>query len=168
MKGVYCFKKAVTDMQTTVTFYQDAVSLVTHVIKPRTECGNFVQIKWLDENGQYRFFPFIESRKETFEVKDIGEISIFNTSLVGALSATKIVAKDVSKKITLYQTNVTPEERGILSGLYKSIDVYVSYGISDVWQRVKVKGEANSIIPKNNRLNNIELTVTLEQNSMTL
>lgn len=168
MKGVHCYKKEVTDMQTTVTFYKDGEPLVTHIIKPRSECGNFIQLRWLDNNGQYRFFSFIESRKESFEVKEIGSLSIFNISLVGALGASKVITKDVTKKVTLYQTNVTPEERQILAGLYTSIDVSMSYGFTDVWQRVETKGDANFIIPKNNRLSNIELVVTLAQNSLSL
>jgi hypothetical protein len=168
MKAVYCFKKQVTDMQTTVTFYKDGDPLVTHVIKPRSVCGDFVQIKWLDNNGQYRFFPFLENRKENINVKELGELSVFNVSLVGALSKSKIVSKDVTKNITLYQINVTSEERKILETLYSSIDIYMSYGVSNVWQRIKLKGDAPVILPKNDKTSTIELNVTLELNSMSL
>ena len=88
--GYYRYKlEGLTKGITNVTFYVNALPYVTHKVLARETCTGWRQLKWLDDNGQYRFFAFLELYSIKDTSKSIGKTSNFIDSLMSTQSDTK-------------------------------------------------------------------------------
>lgn len=148
-----------------VTFYVNGLAYLTHTVKVRETCTGWRQLKWLDENGQYRFFAFTEFYKVTDSPKQIGQSSNFITSLFDSQTNAKNIGQSNERSILLRAVNVTSEERSILASLAVSPRVYLYTGdftkdeSSDYIQvTVKTDGVAKN---EKGRPGNFEVTVAL-------
>lgn len=170
--GYYRYKKEGLNFgNTDVTFYVNGLPFVTHRIKARETCTGWRQLKWLDENGQYRFFAFSELYQIKDSPKQIGSASAFIASLFDSQSDTRNIGQSNDRTMTLRAVNVTAEERLILSSLATSPRVYLYTGDftkdekSDyVLVAVKVDGIVRT---EKQRANTFEVTVTLPKHYTT-
>lgn len=111
-----------------VSFYKNGELLVKHTIVTKYGCDGYKLLKWLDNNGQYRFFPFLSEHSIKDNPKQIGEVSNFIESLITAISDKSNLGYTNERKLTLRQVNVTEDERLILSSLFTSPKVYLYVG----------------------------------------
>ena len=165
-KGYYRYKlEGLTKGITNVTFYVNALPFVTHKVIARETCIGWRQLKWLDENGQYRFFAFLELYSIKDTSKSIGKTSNFIESLLSTQSDTKNIGQSTDRSVVLRAINVTSEERSILSSLGNSPRVFLYVGdftkdekVDYVQVEVKTDGIALKEKPKTS---NYEVTVML-------
>ena len=165
-KGYYRYKleglaKGITD----VTFFVNSLPFVTHTVKASETCEGWRQLKWLDDNGQYRFFSFLELYSIKDNSKSIGETNNFITSLLSSQSDTKNIGQTTERSIILRAVNVSSEERQILSSLGNSPRIYLYVGdftkdeaVDYILVNVKTDGIAKKEKP---RAGNFEVTVNL-------
>jgi len=170
--GYYRYKKENLNAgNIDVTFYVNGLPYVTHRIKARETCTGWRQLKWLDENGQYRFFAFSELYQIKNNSKSLGLASSFITSLFDSQSESKNIGQSNEQILILRAVNVTSEERLILSSLATSPRIYLYTGDftkdekSDyVLVTVKTDGVIRN---EKQRPNNFEVTVTLPKHYTT-
>jgi hypothetical protein len=162
--GYYRYKiSPVGTEPTSVTFYKDAVLLVTHNIQPVETCGNWRQLKWLDKNGQYRFFPFIEMVRTELKPSASIELSPFIESLFDQ-SKLKTTGKSSTKTLQLRATNVTKDQLSLLAELNESPCIYLYVGdkITDTiydWIQVTCECDNFSEIEKHRNVTfNVKIT----------
>ena len=165
-KGYYRYKlEGLTKGVTNVTFYVNALPFVTHKVLARETCTGWRQLKWLDDNGQYRFFAFLELYSIKDTSKSIGKTSNFIDSLMSTQSDTKNIGQSTDRNLILRAINVTSEERAILSSLGSSPRVFLYVGdftkdekVDYVQVEVKTDGVA---LKEKQRPSNFEVTVML-------
>ena len=127
--GYYRYKlEGVTKGVTNITFFVNLAPYVTHKVLARETCTEWKQLKWLDQDGQYRFFAFLDLHSIKDSPKQIGQTSQFITSLFDSQSDTKSIGQTNERSLTLRATNVTASERLILSSIFTSPRVYLYTG----------------------------------------
>jgi len=164
--GFYRYKKeGLSAGNTDVTFYVNGLAFVTHRIKARETCTGWRQLKWMDENGQFRFFAFTELYQIKDTPKQIGAASSFIASLFDSQSDTKNIGQANDRTLTLRAANVTAEERLILSSIATSPRVYLYTGDFTKDEKsdyVRVTVKVDGIVrTEKQRPNNFEVTVNL-------
>ena len=164
--GYYRYKlENLTKGITNVTFYVNYAPFVTHKVIARETCTGWRQLKWIDENGQYRFFAFLDLYSIKDNPKPIGKTSNFITSLFDSQTDAKSVALTNDRTIILRAINVTAEERLMLSSIFTSPKVFLYTGDftkdekSDYVQ-VEIKGD-NIVRFEKSKPSKIDITVTL-------
>ena len=164
--GYYRYKlEGLTKGVINVTFYVNYLPFVTHRVIARETCTGWRQLKWLDQNGQYRFFAFLDLYLVKDTPKPIGKTSNFITSLFDSQTDAKNIGSTNDRTITLRATNVTAEEREILSSIFTSPKVFLYTGNftkdekSDYVQ-VDVKGD-NVVRFEKSKPSKVDLTITL-------
>jgi hypothetical protein len=104
-------------------------------------CPDDYRIKWLGEDGIYKFGSFPKYRTETNTNKEGVLVDVFNYSLSEAATRSKLISKDNQKKITLTKKSVPTDIFLMYMDLAKSVKVYLNVGdlITDKWIEVKVR-----------------------------
>lgn len=164
--GYYRYKKeGLAKGVTNITFYVNYLPFVTHKIITRETCTGWKQLKWLDQNGQYRFFAFLDLYLVKDNPKPIGQTSNFITSLVDSQTNAISLGQSNERTLTLRAINVTALEREILSSIFTSPKVFLYTGDfskdekSD-YVEVSVKGD-NVVRFEKSKPSKIDITVTL-------
>lgn len=128
-------------------FYKNGNLLVTHtVIVKAQECTEDKFIKYLDRNGQYRFFPF----NSYFEKRDkpnlLGKANKVITSILDSQTNQQNVGYKNERTITLTTDAVSQDELEILSDVFTSPRVYLHIGEGNAdeekdWLEVTISGD---------------------------
>ena len=119
---------------TTISFYINGALAVTHSIVVKPYCTGEKLIKYLDKDGQYRFYPFNKYYEERIDAKLIGKTNEFITSILTAQSNEKNIGYKSTKTLSLIATGVSSDELALLSELYDSprVYLYIGDGITDL------------------------------------
>jgi len=164
--GYYRLKLSnLTAGKITKRFYVNGVLASTHTVDVKQTCGDWRQLKWLDKNGQYRFYPFLAEYSIKDTPKSLGATSNFITSLLNSQTDARSLGNSNERTLTLRAINVTASERLLLSELFTSpmVQLYTGDFTEDnqsQYIQVEVKGDG---IVKNekNRNGKFEITVNL-------
>jgi hypothetical protein len=170
--GFYRYKLENATTQA-VRLYVNNVVAATKQVVALDVCTGFRQLKFLDRNGQFRFYPFVAEHGIKGVSKEIGEVNEYVTSLLTSQSDKKSVGSNTETTITLRAANVSGDELEILRDIYSSPRVYyyVGNGSTDDakdWVLVSVKGDGISRREKRN-FGKIEIQVSLPKtNTITM
>jgi hypothetical protein len=148
-----------------VTLYVNNIASHIKRIVTKDVCGGFRQLKWIDRNGQYRFYAFNSEHGIKNQPKLIGEKNEFIASLLTSQSDSKAVGYSNDRTITLTASQVGAAELELLSDIYISPRVYyyVGNGSTDEqkdWILVTVAGDAIVRRPKLN-FGKVDITIKL-------
>lgn len=143
--GYYRYKVAPA-IDTNVDFYINAVKVCTKTLVVRDYCEGMKLIKFLNSEGQFRFFNFNEYWESSDKPKQIGSVNKIITSLLTSQSSLDNIGYKNKRTISVVADNVTQEELTILSDLWTSPRVFLyigdttSYDDSD-WLQVTIKSK---------------------------
>ena len=127
--GYYRYKlDNLPEGNTTISFYVNGALAVTHNIVVKPYCTGEKLIKYLDKDGQYRFYPFNKYYEERIDAKLIGKSNEFITSILTAQTSEKNIGYKSTKTLSLIATGVSADELVMLSELYYSPRVYLYIG----------------------------------------
>ena len=155
--------------ETPITLYINGnfASIKTVIQKPLCENGRI--LKFLDKNGQYRFWGFNEYFEERLNIDSLGSTNELITSILYAQSDKKNLGNEIQKELALVAENVTESDLLILSQLYYSPRVYLyigdgtSYSVEN-WLLVTIKNSENIQRRRKANLSTVDLTVLLPSN----
>lgn len=165
-KGYYRLKVADLDADTTYTMMNGATVLATKVVRVKQFCTGYQYLKYLDRNGQYRFFPFNNRYQTKDAPKLIGKINQLVTNIYSDQGDSKNVGYTNERKMTLVADDVYADELDILSDIWNSPRVYLQVGTGDTaadWVRVTVSASDATTRRRKGNSGKVEITVTLPE-----
>lgn len=150
-----------------VTLYVNNVPRSTKKVIALPVCAGFKMLRWLDKNGQFRFYPFAAEHAIKDKPKQIGEVNTLIGSLLSATSDKRNVGYNNERTLTLRAQRVGAKELELLSEVYTSPRVALYVGDLSTfdekdWVEVTVSGDG---IARREKLKYglVELTVTLPE-----
>lgn len=162
--GYYRYKFSPTSSQD-VNVYVNGILEGTKSVIVQDWCDNNKFIKFLNKDGQYRFFAFNRFWESSDKPKEIGRASNIITSLLNSQSAEKSIGYKNTRSIEV-TADVTQDELNILQDLWTSPKVYLhigtTYSESD-WLEVSIstKNTVNKI--KKGSVTKIVATIELPE-----
>lgn len=162
--GFYRYKiENATDQD--VTLFINGVVSAIHNVKTVPVCSGYKTVKFLDRNGQYRFYSFVAEHGIKDKPKEIGKVNELITSLLTNQTDRKSAGYTNERTITLRASLVSADELEILSDIYTSPRVYyyVGDGTTDDskdWVLVSVTGDGVNRRDKK-KFGKVEITLTL-------
>ena len=104
-------------------------------------CLDDIRVKWLGEQGIYKYGTFSEYKTEKHSAKKGLSVDVFNYSLSSAVARSSIVSKTNQRTWTLQKKTVPKEVYQLYLDLAKSPKVYLNVGdyVTDKWIEVSVK-----------------------------
>ena len=139
----YKFENATTQE---ITLYVNGTPTYTHNVVAKSVCTGYKQLKFLDRNGQYRFYPFAAEHEISDKPDEIGQVTKFIAGLLSDTSASASAGYTNERTVTLRAKSVSADELEILSDIYTSprVFLYVGDGTTDDmtdWVQVTVTGD---------------------------
>lgn len=165
-KGYYRLKVTDLDVDTTYQLKNGATVLATKVVRVKPFCTGYQYLKYLDRNGQYRFFPFNNRYQTKDAPKLIGKINQLVTNIYSDQGDSKNVGYTNERKMTLVADDVYADELDILSDIWNSPRVYLQVGTGDTavdWVRVTVSASDATTRRRKGNSGKVEITVTLPE-----
>ena len=164
--GYYRYKSTFTS-NTKVNFTTDGDPAGTKTVVVKGWCTGDILLKYLNKNGQYRFFPFNQYWEREDKPKEIGRASKIVTSLLTSQASEITVGYKNERRLNLVAEGVTQEELDILVDIYTSPKVYMYIGTAgdttEDWIEVSVESRKPSSKIKKGNSKDIELTVLLPE-----
>ena len=148
--------------ETEIKFYKNGSLDLTCKVITKETCGAYKILKYLDQDGKYRFYPFNQFWTSQDSPKQIGSINKTIESILTSQSDSRNIGYNNSRTITLVADSVSNEEMEILSSLFLSPSVYLYNGsggdddFDKSWLMVTVKGDG---IIKQTKKNSRKVTV---------
>lgn len=168
-KGLHRIKvRAIDSIPFDVNIYQDAVLYATKTVQPVPTCFGAIIIKYLDNNEQYRFFPFEKLYDVNDRSRSIGQVEHLITSLYDSQSNTRNIGYRTDRTIVA-RADATAEQLLLLQDLPRSPRVYMRLSTDDSrWFLVNVS--ANIPVKQDSAvMTPITITITLpEQYNITM
>jgi len=166
--GYYRYKISdVIEGRQEVKFFINGAMAKTCTVIGKTFCPEFRLLKYLDSNGQFRFFPFNNNWQQTDKPTLIGKTNSFVTSILNSQASQKNIGYTNERKLSFTAGNVSQDELNKLTDLFVSPRVYlhVGIGINDEvsdWVLVSVTGDGIGR-PKKNNFKKFVVEVTLPE-----
>lgn len=170
--GYYRYKTT-ADAEKEIVFGVNGVNAGSKTVVPVDGCPDDQIIKYLDKNGQYRFWSFNRFYRTSDSPDLIGQVNKFVTDIQNDQSARQNVGYRSERKIDLY-SEATREQLEKLSDLYTSPRVYLYIGSNNSdttadWLEVTAEAFEGIVRPSKKNLINFNITVTLpEQYNITM
>lgn len=173
--GYYRFKTILNNStdNNEVNFFVNEDLAATKYLIYQPFCPGGKVIRYLNKNGQFRFFSF----NKFYELKDnpelIGTYDNFEKGLQITRSSNSVVGYRNTKEYSFINEFVSLQELEIFSDIYTSPKVYLYNGdytsfLESDYIEVKVRGD-NLIRPRKNNFVQVGLIVTLDnQNTISL
>jgi len=139
--GYYAYK-TLCDTNKTVNF-DDSHSSYDKTVKIVDECSEGRYLKWLDNDGYYRFYPFNKFYETQLSAELIGTANKFITNILTDQTNRENIGSDVDKIESLTATNVDSEALDIFSSIYASPRVLARIS-NDKWVQVTLTGDGIS------------------------
>lgn len=167
--GFYRYKLDNATSQDVTLYVNGVVSKVKKVVAKEV-CTGYKLLKFLDRNGQYRFYPFAAEHGIKDTPKQIGEVNEIITSLLTSQSDKKNVGYTNDRTMTLRAAGVSASELEILSDIYTSPRVFLFVGTGSTddmkdWVQVTAKGDNINKREKRN-FGRVEITITLPKHNV--
>lgn len=164
--GYYRYKINPTQ-NNTINFFVNGVLTTSHRVMVKEYCGAELLIKYLDSNGQFRYYPFNKYYQKVDNPTLLGKYNKLVTDLLTAQSSERNVGYK-NERVIIANADVAAVELELLKDLYTSPSVYLyigngsNDGYAD-WLEVTIKsGENANNIRKGNMIN-ISITITLPE-----
>ena len=166
--GYYRLKIDDLTEDTTYTLLLDSVPSGTKNVIVKSTCTNDRLVKYLDHNGQYRFYVFNRFYEISDSPKLIGKTSKFITDILDSQSNTKNVGYNNDRKYTVTADDVPADELEKLSDIYTSPQVflYIGDGSTDVdsdWLQVTVENSGGLVRAKKDNFSEVILDLILPE-----
>lgn len=166
--GYYRYKIAlVSTSGNTVTFKVGGVDTKVCTVRPLILCDGKRILKYLNKNGQYRFYAFSNYYEELEQPREIGTVANMITSILNSKAANKSVGYKSERTLNLKSEPVSTDDLELLRDIYTSPRVYLYVGsgtdTESDWVLVTVK--ANRSIRKEAKVkfSQIDIEVTLPE-----
>jgi hypothetical protein len=153
--GYYRYKlDNLTEGTTQIPLYKNGNIAITNTVIILPFCENDKLIKYLDKNGQYRFFAFNRYYEQKDDPKLLGKANKLITSILNSQSNKKNVGYKNERTISMVADDVTDAQLEYLSDLWTSPRVYLhlatdSSDEANDWLEVEIKGDNISRRRKN-------------------
>lgn len=166
--GLYRYKIAsVSASGNTVVFKVGGTTTKTCTVIPINLCTGKRILKYLNRDGQYRFYPFTNVYDEIDQPKEIGKVSNLITSIVNSKTNAKSVGYKSERTISLTSDPIPTEQLEMVRDIYNSPRVYLYVGsgtdTESDWILVTVKADKSIRREKKNKFTTLQLDVTLPQ-----
>lgn len=166
--GFYRYKLAsVAAKGNTVKFKLNGVVDKTCTILPITTCTGKRILKYLNRDGQYRFYPFLSYYEESDKPKEIGKVSNIITSILNSKSDTRSVGYKSDRILNLKSEPIPTDQLELLKDIYTSPRVYLYIGTTndteDDWILVDVKAGKSIRKEAKAKFTTLDLEVTLPE-----
>lgn len=159
--GYYRLMVSSLTVDTVFSLMDGLTELASKTVRVKPFCTNSRYLKYLDRNGQYRFFPFNEFWQAKDTPKLIGKTNRLITSILLDSGSHYNVGYTNERKLTLVADDVTADELDLLSDIYTSPRVYLLQDTK--WISVEVTASEALVRRKKGASSKIELTVTLPE-----
>ena len=137
----------------------------TVVVKPFCAGGKY--LKYLDNNGYFRFFPFNKFFEIKGSAKSIGTINKIVENIKSSQSNVSQIGYENTVTVEVTAEGLTFEELTILSAIYESPRVYYYIGSGTDekkdWLEVTIKSKDGLYRKKKGNSYTVELTITLPE-----
>lgn len=151
----------------TVQFFINGGLAKTCIINARKWCDQFKLVKYLNKNGQYRFFAFNNKWQQSDKPTLIGKSNQFITSIFDSQSNYRNIGYKNERKLSLTAETVSLSELETLSDIFISprVYLYVGNGINDKTEDwVLVTATSDGIgRPKSKQFKKFTLELTLPE-----
>lgn len=151
----------------TVTMLNDGNPVATKTLIVKDVCANeTVKVKYLDKNGYYREYPFNNYWEGRDNPVKIGTTNKLITALLTDKTGNQNIGYKNNRIIGLVATEVTPSELELLSDLFTSPRVYVSFDQSNdtTWYEVDAKSRTGIYKTRKGTFTRVELEITMPEN----
>jgi hypothetical protein len=163
--GLYRYKvDNLVEGETTINLYKNGSLAVIHNIIVKSFCESQKLVKYLDNNGQYRFYSFNSRWESSDKVKLLGKANKLITSILTSQSNERIIGYKNERTLNLTADNVSSDELLLLQYIWTSPRVYLHVGEynsdedSD-WLLVTVSGGDKTV--KRRKLENAKFNIEL-------
>lgn len=164
--GYYRVKKTLTS-NTNINFYINNVLTSTKYVVIKDFCTNNKLIKYLNKNGQYRFYTFNRFWESSDKPKEIGRSNKIITSLFNSQSSESTIGYKNERTIEMTAENVSQSELDILSDLWVSPKVYLYIGsgsdLESDWLEVSISTKDTITRIRKGGTKDITITVLLPE-----
>lgn len=151
----------------TVQFKLDGVVDKTCTILPINTCTGKRILKYLNRDGQYRFYPFLNYYEESEKPREIGTVNNMITSILNSKSAVKSVGYKSERVLNLKSDTISGTELILLRDIYTSPRVYLYIGTTtdteNDWLLVSIKANKNIRKEAKAKFSQIDIEVTLPE-----
>ena len=166
--GIYRYKIAsVAAAGNTVVFNIGGTPTKTCNVSPINLCDGKLVLKYMNRDGQYRFFAFPKYYEENDNPKLIGTTSYLVRSILESKSNTRNVGYKSDRKLQLKSEPLSTEQLLIVRDIYLSPRVYLYVGsgtdLESDWIIVTVKASKAIRVEPKAKFSTIELEVTLPE-----
>lgn len=150
-----------------ISFVKDGIVVSTKIITVYNRCDDDKILKFLDKNGQYRFYNFNNRWQSRHKPSNIGSVNKFVTSLITDRTDKNNIGYKDERVLSLVADSVSDDELEILSDIFVSprVLLYIGDGSTSLntdYIEVTVKGDG-VIRNRKNKFTRIDLQVTLPQ-----
>lgn len=178
MSSVGYYRYKVNDLtkgqEKKIYFFRNTTLIKTVTFSIRSFCSTQKLIKYLDRQGQYKFYAF----NKFYEIKNnprlLGKTNEVITSILTAQTNSKSLGFKDEKTISLVAEDVSESDLTLLEDLFISprVYLYIGDGISDTasdWLQVDIKPQSQPIRRKKASSGKINIDIALpEQFSITM
>jgi hypothetical protein len=165
--GYYRYKTT-ADVDKEIYFSVDGTIISKKYVKTVDTCTGDLIIKYLDKNGQYRFYPFNKYYRTSDEPELIGTANKFITDILSDQTDKQNIGFRNNRKIEI-TADVPNDELEKLKDIFTSprVYMYIGSGTSDAakdWLEVDQIAENPIIRRRKRNTGRIDLTITLPEN----
>lgn len=165
--GYYRYKTT-ADVQKDVTFGKNGVLSGTKTVIPFDSCSEDIRIKYLDKNGQYRYYAFNRYYRTSDAPEKIGSVTKFITNIQSDQSESQNIGYRNKRKIEISQ-DVPVLHLEKLIDLYSSPRVYYYIGSNNSdtpadWLEVEIEVLDPIVRPRKKAVARVDITMTLPNN----
>lgn len=167
-QGFYRYKlTSVSASGNIVQFKLNGVIDKTCNITPINLCNGKRILKYLNRDGQYRFFPFISNYEELDKPSEIGKTSNIISSILHSKSDTRSVGYKSERTLNLKSEPIPTSQLDILKDIYTSPRVYLYVGKNtdndEDWILVSIKASKSIRKEPKAKFTTLEVEVTLPE-----
>lgn len=165
--GYYRYKTTTPSTRRAIQMFKSGVATGVKYIEPIPFCEGNKILKYLDPNGEYRFYPF----NKFYEIKDnpksIGLTNKFLTNILTDQSSGQNIGYKNDRTMAL-TADVTNAELVYLAHIYTSPRVYLYIGQNNsdgaaAWLEVTVTGGDKTVRRRKANGGQIDITITLPE-----
>lgn len=142
--------------------YVNGKHVCTHILDIRCVSGNDVLLKYLDNDGQYRFIKVFGYYKQSAGVSVIGQTQVYISDLA-TVSPFRIIGQKSEAKAKGSTDWLNLDESKRFADLLVSPLIYMEY--NGYWHVVSVSASNDDTKVGKNNLISYELTITLPTNN---
>lgn len=166
--GIYRYKLTPTTDQTVTFYVQTPAGQLEYPqsVKVRDYCDSEILLKYLDSNGQYRFFNFNRFYQKSDNPTLLGTYGKIISDIYSGQSNERVIGYKNSREISC-NADVTADELELLKDIYTSPSIYMYVGTTGDtdydWLEVQVKNTSNNIRVSKGNAGNVSLTIVLPE-----